>query len=331
MMKQRINLHNKKVQPWPQLSKLLGRCSKIHSSQEKTKGWLGPVVLLCEDEHCLHTRLLLSFWTQSCPLLCSPLLSSLPSTSNPRKLRCTTNVYLSPTTLLTTATAVPMLKPQIWNMKFMSQILSNPSNAHLCHDNGGLHNESLSLSLSLSLFFCVCVCVSILSLSLCVCLWSASDFWVPNLLPEIVELLDWGEVAASNPIFFSCSSWISSSSSSSVHIGLFCFIINEFSSTLQNSQHSQQPPSSSWCHPIDHSLLWVAEWTWWWCYICCQKLQSKVFHVIIAPVIMLTHKALSLLEVLAYLLKMELAKSSQACGSTCVCAEAKVWTAEYVF
>jgi hypothetical protein len=28
---------------------------------------------------------------------------------------------------------------------------------------------------------------------------------------------------------------------------------------------------------------------------------------------------------------MELAKSSQACGSTCVCAEAKVWTAEYVF
>jgi hypothetical protein len=46
--------------------------------------------------------------------------------------------------------------------------------------------------------------------------------------------------------------------------------------------------------------------------------------VIIAPVIMPTHKALSLLEVLACLLKMELAKSSQACGSTCVYAEAKV-------
>ncbi len=131
-----------------------------------------------------------------------------------------------------------MLKPQIWNMKFMSQILSNPSNAHLCHDNGGLHNESLSVSLSLS----VSVSVSLFCLSLCVCLWSASDFWVPNLLPEIVELLDWGEVAASNPIFFSCSSWTSSSSSSSsVHIGLFCFLINELSSTLQNSQHSQQP------------------------------------------------------------------------------------------
>jgi hypothetical protein len=26
-----------------------------------------------------------------------------------------------------------------------------------------------------------------------------------------------------------------------VHIGLFCFLINELSSTLQNSQHSQQP------------------------------------------------------------------------------------------
>jgi hypothetical protein len=50
----------------------------------------------------------------------------------------------------------------------------------------------------------------------------------------------------------------------------------------------------------------------------------RLFHVIIAPVIMPTHKALSLLEVLACLLKMELAKSSQACGSTCVCAEAKV-------
>ncbi len=34
--------------------------------------------------------------------------------------------------------------------------------------------------------------------------------------------------------------------------------------------------NSSWCHPIHHSLLWVAEWTWWWCYTCCQKLQSKV-------------------------------------------------------
>jgi hypothetical protein len=55
--------------------------------------------------------------------------------------------------------------------------------------------------------------------------------------------------------------------------------------------------NSSWCHPIDHSLLWVAEWTWWWCYTCCQKLQSKVFHVIIMP----THKALSLLKVLACL------------------------------
>jgi hypothetical protein len=87
----------------------------------------------------------------------------------------------------------------------------------------------------------------------------------------------------------------------------------------------------SWCHPIDHSVLWITEWTWWGCYTCCQKLQSKVFHVIIAPVIMPTHKALSLLEVLACLLKMELAKSSQACGPTCVCAEAKVWTAEYMF